>query len=677
MSLLRIDIAAHPHNLYIPNLSLLLRQTYQQSCSIILPSPMSAASSSPVSNPRPRNKKLSAYYNLSSSADALIPSTTSNGTFSIPPVPNTADRATALAHARNLTQTLPLPLLLSHTTSLRTTATKLDTSLSATTHKHYKHLQSAYQVSASTKQVSQDLLQTVSEKTEHHISTLSKISDQLAPSRDTLCKLEASSTLTRLIQAAKILSKSLSILYADLELCTDPTTAQNKLLVAARRTYAVKNALSRLVTEINTENNELISANNELSNTIEFVSKALHERLISPLDDNQGDQDALPPHLAAQVLLLLGEKESIVRASYLQAVTSSIFSSGPNLRIARYPAVAAVSYGKKERLPAAINATNHFFQIFEDATNESNDLVVWLVDLANESIATPVRKAMSTETTSKSNSEKEEAETALRNALIQLKEKCLSSGESLAAKIFREMVDTILEERAGAAALAAVKACENAAESISTNNKVSDVWTKLQDEIEGSMKKEEAVRRVLYMIGERENILGLSRMKRLIEFVKTTGVSVDLNMELLEKRILNIVVSRISEGLDKDDIGMVIKWLKQGIECGDVGGLELLKLGHSDDLIVNEGLATMVKRAWLEMIRRKKFEDKEMVNKAMVHAMVVMILSGNDYMLYDIEAYLLERCTNEKIAILSINEAKKKAEEMIEYREETNDKEKI
>lgn len=339
---------------------------------------------------KPRNPRLSAYYGLSTPASPSIPA---------PPSPDSIpiDRDKALANAAHLTQTLPLPALLQHSTHLRSTSESLHRELHTSIRRYYTHLAAASDVAqASIAQVS--ALRPAASIVSDCATLAEGVNGRLQATRQRVDALEGARRATLLREAAVRLAEGLPPAYRELvDLCTDPAAARDRLFLMAKRAAVVLPAVERLV------------ANSDgFAEPAEKLRKAMEEVRTELAKGNEKDDPyGMPVSDSLQLRRFLGDEPTILLDAFCKAFARRLCRQQPSeaALAAAGPAALARSeiflmFAVDKTVAQAYEVGDRFGEIFGGGEEDVWSMfAVWLSDVLDECIAARARGPMRSQDT--------------------------------------------------------------------------------------------------------------------------------------------------------------------------------------------------------------------------------------------------------------------------------------
>lgn len=651
---------------------------------------------------KPRNTRLSAYYNLQSTPEQHKPESSSTSFSEIP-----SNREQALQYATHLTQTLPLSDLLQRCTQLRLSSEELQHSLHSSTRRYYQHLD-ATSIAARSCAEQADSLRPSTEAVVECAKRAKGVNDRLEAARSEVDKLEGARRATLLQSAANQLTSTLLPAYRELaDLCTDPTAARDRLFLCAQRAAVVLPAVEQLAPHSEDFNRAAGALREAMKSTRDEIA------LRGEVDDPYG----LAIHDAMHLRRLLGDNREALINAFCSLFARRLSADAPSeaARAATGPNALAqgrlhLEFARDRVLPKAFTVGDNFAHIFvttPDDTDVWHAFIVWLSDVLDDAIAARVRRALSSKDSDKLGDADEarrffsavDGLLAASSAAVKQRDENDSGGSHRAAKHIDEVLQAIgtdLKSRArDVLAANAAAVWQSAVNDFMLGTRGTDVVDDIiravqegcEQEYEGDGKptKENEIEvlekvalyswKVAALTSEvpervragvllreidkrykRGSISGPSEMvSRLFESIRedvVEKVQDSLRTRMDELRRLR---ASTSERTTSEEVENVIKLLAQVGRAGQEHSVEVFRSREREDELLggNEGLVSGVARMWTEMVREISFASEAGVHALQIDACEIGIRVDREYAFDGIGRAALERCCDRGAVALS------------------------
>lgn len=619
-----------------------------------------------------RKSRLSAYYALPeqpsappSSSDTPSPPTSSPTAHS----PRLSDRQAALDHANSLSRTLTLDKLLSHASREKDRSDSLNHNLNASTRDYYAQLQSAIAAAQNARLVASHVINTSNGRPSplaairQCTQTCTAINDGLRPSREKLNQLDGIRVVHLLKSAAELLATQLPALHAELTLCTDPVTARENMLTAARRYDAVRPAIAHLAQS----DRDFEPVHHNLQNAVQHVNHALRDEKI----------DALTPVECARVRLLLGEPFDSMRDQFLSDAASEISKLKPSQAALTGSACENASvyilYAFSEVAPKLSHIADGYQTVFASQHDvDWSPFLMWAADVCHDSFSTSAEKELTKGVLSQRKGVEK-----LRDAIHKLTSQPVDNPQiadvlrSVGAALHTSLMQCARRERDQAIAALTEKALSGKQViGIDVFNAVRQLAEK-GEWFEEQWRADQLLRELgqdAVAKGVASGNLGLARAAAFCETVgRAAGdggkelVAVHQRLcerllrqmceqagDLLRARIAQLANGHSEQmGRDSDHtFYALLELLRQGMALGREYGIESLKGGSGDELFGDgEGLGRCVSRLFVHRIREVCFEE-DCVKTLLMDAWQVSECLGVDCF-DEVTLAIMERCVDE------------------------------
>lgn len=579
-------------------------------------------------------------------------------------------RQAALDHANSLTKTLTLDKLLSHASREKHRSDSLNNNLHASTRDYYAQLQSAIAAAQNARLVASHVINTSNGRPSPLAAirqcahTCTTINDRLQPSREKLNQLDGIRVVHLLKSAAELLATQLPALHAELTLCTDPITARDNMLTAARRYDAVRPAIAHLAES----DREFESVHHSLQSAVEQVNHALRDEKL----------DALTPVECARVRLLLGEPFESMRDQFLSDAAEEIAKLKPTqAALTGSPCQSAsvyVLHALSEIAPKLCQIADGYHTVFTSQHDvDWSPFLMWAADVCHDSFSTSAEKELAKDVLSQRKGVEK-----LRNAIDKLTSQPVDNEQiadvlrSVGAALHTTLMECARRERDQTIKALAEKA-------LSGQQVIGiDVFNAVRQLADKGEWFEEQWRtdHLLRELGRDAVARGVSSgnlsLARAAVFCETVGRAagqggqelVDVRQglcerllrqiceqagDLLRDRIVQLANAHVEQGVSNDSDRMfdaLLELLQQAMAIGSAYDIESLKGGSGDELFGDgEGLGRCVSRLFVHRIREVCLEE-DCVKTLLMDAWRVSECLGVDCF-DEVTLAVIERCVDE------------------------------
>jgi hypothetical protein len=352
--------------------------------------------------PRARNSKLSAFYGLGFGAADLTATTSAN--------PSERSSESALRYASELIERAPLEQLLVSSAELRNSRDESHRALHGAVQRCYAQLLVAENAAQDARKIAQGLINDVHgavQEASKAAENAKAVNSRLASSRAQIDKLEGARKLTFLLRAAQLLTSEIPEHYRELmDLCLDPVSAKEKLLLAVMRYASLLPTFKRLAKE-SVQFDEALAGVMSAASEVRIDMEARMATGSDALDDLH-----LPDLI--RIRRLLGDSSVELKQAFLRASELNLSSKAPptaaieaasssSLSLATY----MVTFSVHAIVPALVSVCETYFEIFEFsgggmennehgsyAAESAEEFIAWLAVVVDSNIGIRIRKAL-------------------------------------------------------------------------------------------------------------------------------------------------------------------------------------------------------------------------------------------------------------------------------------------